>query len=49
MEARLTRVTLLLAGDERMVIRLLRALLKRLLRDGGVRCSSITATTVDDG
>lgn len=32
---------LVLDGDERMVLRLLRLLLKRLGRDCGVRCRSI--------
>lgn len=36
------RVQLELAGEERAVLRALRLLLKRLLRDHGVVCRSIT-------
>jgi hypothetical protein len=39
------RVVLDLTGDERHVLRLLKQLLRRLLRDHNVRCTSITTTT----
>ena len=35
------RVTLELDGDEQVVLRVLRVLLKRLVRDYGVRCNAI--------
>jgi hypothetical protein len=38
----MTRIVIDLDGDERTVVRLLRALLKRLGRDYGVRCRAIT-------
>ena len=43
-----TRIILDLASDdERAVIRLLKALLKRLGRDHGVRCKGVMATSSD--
>lgn len=39
-----TRIVLDLDGDERAIVRLLRALLKRLGRDYGVKCRSVRAT-----
>jgi hypothetical protein len=42
-----TRVVLELDGEPSVVLRAVRALLRRLLRDFGVRCKRITAERVD--